>query len=154
MRKKSAVKLGEPLGLHRVADPAKALPQQALTLDPSLPIHGSELLISVKHLNVDSASFHQFMESAGKNPDQAAAKMLEVIRKRGKLQNPVTGSGGMLIGTVKEVGPFITNPDLMNLKVGDKVATLVSLTLTPLHIEKILAIHPQIERLDRKSTRL
>ena len=31
--------------------------------------------------------------------------MLEIIATRGKMQNPVTGSGGMLIGTVEEVGP-------------------------------------------------
>ena len=80
MRKKIAVKLSEHLGLHRVVDPARALPQQAFVLDPSLPIHGSELLISVKHLNVDSASFHQFMESAGKNQGHAAAKMPRPIR--------------------------------------------------------------------------
>lgn len=148
MRKKSAVKLSEHLGLHRVVEPPQALPQQAAVLDPALPIHGSELLISVKHLNVDSASFHQFMDAAGGKADVASRKMLEVIKKRGKLQNPVTGSGGMLIGVVKEVGPFVTNPDLMQLKTGDRVATLVSLTLTPLQIDKVLAIHPKIERLD------
>jgi L-erythro-3,5-diaminohexanoate dehydrogenase len=46
------------------------------------------------------------------------------------MQNPVTGSGGMLIGTVAEVGPL--SP--LGLKAGDRVATLVSLTLTPLAI--------------------
>src|SRR5690348_16629816 len=46
------------------------------------------------------------------------------------MQNPVTGSGGMLIGTVDEVGP--DSP--LGLKPGDRVATLVSLTLTPLRV--------------------
>ena len=44
------------------------------------------------------------------------------------MQNPVTGSGGMLVGTVEEVGP--ESP--LGLAVGDRVATLVSLSLTPL----------------------
>ena len=57
--------------------------------------------------------------------------MLEIVATRGKMQNPVTGSGGMLIGTVEEVGPDST----LGLAVGDHVATLVSLTLTPLVIE-------------------
>jgi len=42
----------------------------------------------------------------------------------------VTGSGGMLVGTVDEVGP--ASP--LGLAVGDRIATLVSLTLTPLAI--------------------
>ena len=47
------------------------------------------------------------------------------------MQNPETGSGGMLVGTVEEVGPESS----LGLAVGDRVATLVSLTLTPLVIE-------------------
>src|SRR3954453_22113289 len=47
------------------------------------------------------------------------------------MQNPETGSGGMLVGTVQEVGP--ESP--LGLRVGDRVSTLVSLTLTPLVIE-------------------
>ena len=61
--------------------------------------------------------------------------MLEIVATRGKMQNPETGSGGMLVGTVEEVGP--ESP--LGLQVGDRVATLVSLTLTPLVIEDGLA---------------
>jgi L-erythro-3,5-diaminohexanoate dehydrogenase len=46
------------------------------------------------------------------------------------MQNPVTGSGGMLVGTVVEVG----TDSPLSLRVGDRVATLVSLSLTPLRI--------------------
>ena len=58
-----------------------------------------------------------------------------IVATRGKMQNPETGSGGMLVGTVEEVGP--ESP--LGLSVGDRVATLVSLTLTPLVIEDGLA---------------
>ena len=51
------------------------------------------------------------------------------------MQNPVTGSGGMLTGTVEETGP--DSP--LGLKPGQRVATLVSLTLTPLVITDGLA---------------
>src|SRR5262245_47448711 len=51
------------------------------------------------------------------------------------MHNPETGSGGMLIGTVEEVGP----QSKLGLAVGDRVSTLVSLTLTPLVIEDGLA---------------
>lgn len=36
------------------------------------------------------------------------------------------------------------------LKVGDKIATLVSLSLTPLKIEEITAIYPEIDRVEIK----
>ena len=61
--------------------------------------------------------------------------MLEIVGERGKMQNPETGSGGMLVGTVEEVGE--RSP--LGLRVGDRVATLVSLTLTPLVVEDGLA---------------
>jgi L-erythro-3,5-diaminohexanoate dehydrogenase len=60
---------------------------------------------------------------------------VDIVAARGKMQNPETGSGGMLVGTVEEVGP--ESP--LGLEAGDRVATLVSLTLTPLVIEDGLA---------------
>ncbi len=136
------------LGLHRVISPAGALPQQATRLKNDLPSEEDEILIEVSSLNVDSASFHQFYESNQKDPQKTAAAILAVVEERGKLQNPVTGSGGMLLGTVKKVGTKITNADLRALKVGDRIATLVSLTLTPLKIEKIHKVIPEIERVE------
>ncbi|MGB5953723.1 MAG: L-erythro-3,5-diaminohexanoate dehydrogenase, partial [Ornithinimicrobium sp.] len=62
--------------------------------------------------------------------DQVRAEVLSIINERGKMQNPVTGSGGMLIGEVAAVGP--ASP--LGLHVGQPVATLVSLALTPLRI--------------------
>jgi L-erythro-3,5-diaminohexanoate dehydrogenase len=46
------------------------------------------------------------------------------------MHNPVTGSGGMLTGVVEDADPESS----LGLKPGDRVATLVSLTLTPLEI--------------------
>ena len=50
--------------------------------------------------------------------------------ERGKQHNPVTGSGGMFIGYVREIGERLR--DRIDLKAGDRIASLVSLTLTPL----------------------
>ena len=61
--------------------------------------------------------------------------MLEIVATRGKMQNPVTGSGGMLTGVVAEAGP--ESP--LGLEPGDRIATLVSLSLTPLVITDGLA---------------
>jgi L-erythro-3,5-diaminohexanoate dehydrogenase len=140
------------LGLHRVLEPANALPQQAKRIDPSLPGQPEEIVIDVASLNVDSASFHQFYNANGKDPARTGDAILSVIRERGKLQNPVTGSGGMLIGTVRSVGAKVTNPDLKRLKPGDRVATLVSLTLTPLLITKLKRVVPEIERVEVEGT--
>lgn len=136
------------LGLHRVLEPVGALPQQAQKLNSALPAEQEEILVKVHCLNVDSASFHQFYEANGKDAEKTGAAILQVIRERGKLQNPVTGSGGMLIGTVESVGRLVSNPDLRALRKGDKIATLVSLTLTPLHVEKIVRVIPEIERVE------
>ncbi len=133
-------------GLGRVVGEEGVLPQRAQRLDPSLPLRDSELLIDVESLNVDAASFKQIKQSAGGSPEKMIATVLEIVRARGKLQNPVTGSGGMLIGRVREIG--LSHPDHGKLHPGDRIATLVSLTLTPLQIDEVRGIHPEIDRID------
>ncbi len=125
----------DPTGLHRVLEPAGALPQAALRLDTRRELWPDEVRIRVERLNLDAASFRQLErkhEERGSGAgDAVRAEVLDIIASRGKMQNPETGSGGMLIGTVEEVGP--ESP--LGLSVGDRVTTLVSLTLTPLVIE-------------------
>ena len=123
-----------PVGLHRVLEPAGALPQAARRLDDSPEIAADEVRVAVRRLNLDAASFRQLREQHGSG-DAVRQAVLDIVAERGKMQNPVTGSGGMLVGVVEEVGP--ESP--LGLKVGDRVATLVSLTLTPLVIEDKLA---------------
>ncbi len=125
-----------PVGLHRVTDPAgAALPQAARVIDASPELWPDEVLIAVETLNLDAASFRQLSEKHAGDGDAVRAEVLAIVAERGKMQNPVTGSGGMLIGTVAEVGP--RSP--LGLSVGDRVATLVSLSLTPLTITDGLA---------------
>jgi L-erythro-3,5-diaminohexanoate dehydrogenase len=124
-----------PVGLHRVLAPAGVLPQAAERLDARAALGPDETRVRVKRLNLDAASFRQLADKHGGDGEKVRAEVLEIIEKRGKMHNPVTGSGGMLIGTVEEVGP--ESP--LGLKPGDEVATLVSLTLTPLAITDGLA---------------
>lgn len=127
-----------PVGLHRVLEPAGdeiTLPQAAQRLDASPQIWADEVRIDIEILNLDAASYRQLCsvhQLPGGDTDGAAVKaaVLDIVANRGKMQNPVTGSGGMLIGTVAEVGP--ASP--LGLAVGEQVATLVSLSLTPLQI--------------------
>jgi len=133
-----------PYGTHRVLSPAGALPQAAERLDNTTAMQDNELLIAVETLNVDSASFHQIKDACGSDPAKMAEMILDIVRHRGKLQNPVTGSGGMLLGTVKSVGPAFPG----NVKPGDRIATLVSLSLTPLAIRSIKRIRMDNDQVD------
>ena len=143
MSAESSVPRGEssPVGLHRVLEPAgQALPQAARRIDARPQLWPDEVRIAVETLNLDAASYRQLAEShrdgdGALDADALRATVLDIIATRGKMQNPVTGSGGMLIGTVEEVGP--RSP--LGLAAGDRVATLVSLSLTPLAITDALA---------------
>jgi L-erythro-3,5-diaminohexanoate dehydrogenase len=137
---------GDPYGLRRVVKPLGVLPQQAEVIDPLLPLGEDELLIDVEHLNIDAASFRQLSQVASGDVEKIASSVREIVKARGKMQNPVTGSGGMLIGRVASVGP--KHPAASELKPGDRIATLVSLTLTPLVLDEIRAVHAHAERLD------
>jgi L-erythro-3,5-diaminohexanoate dehydrogenase len=130
----TATSLATSLGLHRVVDPderlAGVLPQAAWRLDPSPRTGPGEVRIRVDRLNLDAASYRQLSEANDGDGDAIRAAVAEIIASRGKMHNPVTGSGGMLTGVVEEAGP--DSP--LGLKRGDRIATLVSLTLTPLEI--------------------
>jgi L-erythro-3,5-diaminohexanoate dehydrogenase len=126
----------DPTGLHRVLEPAGVMPQAAYRLDTRKDLWPDEVRIRVERLNLDAASYRQ-LERKHRAGDGSVdggairAEVLAIIGTRGKMQNPETGSGGMLVGTVEEVGP--RSP--LGLRVGDHVTTLVSLTLTPLVVE-------------------
>jgi L-erythro-3,5-diaminohexanoate dehydrogenase len=127
---------GDPTGLHRVLDDAVVLPQAARRLDTRRELWPDEVRIRVETLNLDAASFRQLeakhtTADGEVHGDRVRAEVRSIVASRGKMQNPVTGSGGMLIGTVEEVGP----ESRLGLAVGDRVATLVSLSLTPLVID-------------------
>ena len=141
MRKK-----GNKYGVHRVIEPKGLLTQAARKIDNTMECWSNEILCDVSALNIDSASFTQIYEACGRDLARTEGVILDIVAERGKLQNPVTGSGGMFIGTVREIGEDLAGK--IDLKVGDRIASLVSLSLTPLKIDKIKAIHPEIDRVD------
>jgi L-erythro-3,5-diaminohexanoate dehydrogenase len=124
-----------PFGLHRVVAPAGVLPQAARRLDTRPQIAPDEVRVAVERLNLDAACYRQLSDAHGGDPAGIRAAVAEIIQARGKMHNPVTGSGGMLVGVVDEAGPA----SVLGLKPGDRIATLVSLTLTPLVITDGLA---------------
>jgi L-erythro-3,5-diaminohexanoate dehydrogenase len=134
---------GDPYGCHRVLSPANAFPQAADRLDPSTPIYEDEILIRVDRLNLDSASFRQLKEAVRGELRAMAREIQQIVRLRGKMHNPATNSGGTLLGTVEDVGPAAGRRGFQK---GERIATLVSLTLTPLHLDAIDGIDPATEQ--------
>jgi len=141
---------GNPFGAHRVLEPRGGLPQPAVKLDNTTDfIYDNELLVDVDTLNIDSASFTQIRKECGGDGERIKSAILSIVAERGKMQNPVTGSGGMFIGRVEKIGPALEGRT--DLHAGDKIASLVSLSLTPLKIEKIIGIKPGTEQVSVKA---
>ncbi len=147
---------GCPYGSHRVLEPEGVLPQAAWKIDNSPAIYDNEILVDVRTLNIDAASFKQILGgcdpswSSERKQEYVAHTLLDIVSKRGKMHNPVTGSGGMLLGIVREFGPKVM--ERHGAKVGDLVATLVSLSLTPLNITKVKAVHLDKDQVDVEGT--
>lgn len=133
------------LGTHRVLEPAGAMPQAAWRLDATPVAHADEILCDVEALNIDSASFRQIVEANDGDAARVRAHVVALVAERGKHHNPVTGSGGMFVGSVREIGAALAAA--CDLRPGDRIASLVSLTLTPLRIERI-------ERLEMSTGRI
>lgn len=129
------------MGLHRVLEPLGALPYAATRLDVSPELAVGEVLVEVETLNVDSASWTQLRGQCDDDPTRMTAEVRALVRTQGKMHNPVTGSGGMLIGTVAAVGPGRELP-----AVGTRICSLVSLTCTPLVLHEITDLDPASPR--------
>lgn len=140
------MKKGDTYGIHRVIEPEGSLPQPAVKIDNDMEIYDNEILIDVQTLNIDSASFTQIREEAEGDIQMIKEIMMGIVEDKGKHQNPVTGSGGMLIGRVGKIGPALE--DKTDLKIGDKIATLVSLSLTPLRIDSIKQVRVDVDQVD------
>src|SRR5512136_1830910 len=101
------MKKGDRYGAHRVISPKGVLPQAADRIDNTMELFDNEILVDVKTLNVDSASFTQIEEEAGHDPKKIGEIIMNTVKTRGKQHNPVTGSGGMFMGTIAEIGPAL-----------------------------------------------
>jgi len=144
-----AQKHGNKFGTHRVIEPKGVLPQPANKVDNNMDeIYDNEILIDVQTLNIDSASFTDISNRANHDPEKIKEIMFDIVAKQGKHRNPWTGSGGMLLGKVEKIGDALQGK--IDLKVGDRIATLVSLSLTPLRIDEILEIRADIDQVDIK----
>ncbi|MCR4672976.1 MAG: L-erythro-3,5-diaminohexanoate dehydrogenase [Lachnospiraceae bacterium] len=140
---------GNKYGAHRVIEPRGVLTQAAARIDNDMSkLYDNEILCDVSSLNIDSASFTQIEQACGHDEAKIARMIMDIVNERGKMQNPVTGSGGMFIGTVSRIGSKLDGK--IDLAPGDRIGSLVSLSLTPLKIDEITAVHSSIDRVDIK----
>ena len=144
----NAVDLGERLGADRVLAPEGVLPQPALRLDASGPVRPFEFEVAVERLRLDSTSHSNLRARADADPAAMSRRIMEIVSGRGKMHNPETDSGGVLLGTVAAVGEHFTDPP----EVGERVVTLGSLTLTPLHLDSVDALDPDSPQLEVTGT--
>lgn len=125
-------------GLHRVVG-QRSLPQSADRLDANLPCGPTEIEIAVEYLHIDASSLRQLRAEHRGDLRSVRSALLTLVEERGKLHNRVTDSGGILIGTVATVGAGYPTPPA----VGTRIATLVSLTLTPLRLAELGEVDPE-----------
>ncbi|MBI2450524.1 MAG: hypothetical protein HYV47_03240 [Candidatus Nealsonbacteria bacterium] len=121
-------------GFHRVIVPKGVVPQAAKIVDSTPKIlHPSEMLLTVYKLNLDSTSMRQLRESS----DDVPGRIREIVRTRGKMHNPITNSGGVMIGKVRELGDCWKS---RGLKKGEWLIPLVSLSAIPMSLSSISEI--------------
>jgi hypothetical protein len=83
-----------------------------------MEIYDNEILIDVSALNIDSASFRQLWTASEQNEDRLKEMVLGIVGERGKMQNPVTGSGGMLMGSIAKIGTALQDRKDIKLAIG------------------------------------
>jgi L-erythro-3,5-diaminohexanoate dehydrogenase len=126
------------LGIHRVLEPRGSLPQPAWKLDNTPVAQAGETLVDVHVLHIDSASFTQIASVCQRDQQRMREHIRDIVEQRGKMHNPVTGSGGVLVGTIQELDePFAT---MDRLAIGDTIVSLTSLSWLPLYLESIETI--------------
>lgn len=123
----------EQYGFHRVADAKAAFPQSSQRLNPFPPYYENELVVAVDQLHLDSASFQSLKQQHGASEDKIKSAIKAIVEENGKMQNPVTGSGGVLTGTVQQ----LSEKYFPSVKKGNRIISLVSLTLCPLILQSI-----------------
>ncbi|MBE6035219.1 MAG: hypothetical protein E7222_11065 [Clostridiales bacterium] len=122
-------------GFGRVIEPKGFIPIAAWKLDNSLKIKKTEMRIRVQSIKFEEGNFRQLCNVCGYEENKIKSRVLDIVKKRGKLHNPSTDSGGICYGIVDEIGEDYKNHE--NLQVGDAIICLTSLTSLPLYLEKL-----------------
>lgn len=135
---------GNPYGSHRVIEPAGLLPQAAEIVDNNPAIYDNEILIEVEALQPTATAFGRIKKENNGDIEKIKQEFMNIVEHAGKFQDPVSKSGGILIGKIKQIGKDLQGKT--NADVGDRIATLVSLSLTPLKIYEITDVDLDTEQ--------
>lgn len=125
-------------GTNRVLEPQHVLPTSAWRLDNSRKLSPAEIRVDIKRIHIEGTSFKQICLEANDNDQRIKQKIMDIVIRRGKLHNPVTDTGGLVYGTVSEIGPEYDNKK--NFVPGEEVVCNASLASVPIYIDKILSI--------------
>lgn len=140
------MKSTDKFGINRTIEPKGSLPQPAWKLDNTMELRSNEILIDVKIINLNLVNFNAILEETNFQEERMKSRIMDIIEERGKLHNPVTGTGGILYGRVLEMSEGY--PNNYNIKVGDEIVSLGSMTLLPIKLDKIKAINFEIAQLE------
>jgi L-erythro-3,5-diaminohexanoate dehydrogenase len=127
------------LGVHRSLEPPGALPHIARRLDAALPANEYEVALAAEMLAIDATSFADLRRRGEGDPEAMASMIAGIVAEQGKLQNPATGSGGVVLGRVIAVG---AGRVLDELAPGELVVPLASLIAVPLQLDAVGPVDP------------
>ena len=133
-------------GQNRVLEPQYVLPTSAWKLDNSRKIEPFEMRVDIHKIHIEGTSFKQICLEANDNDERIKQKIMDIIIRRGKLHNPVTDTGGLFYGTVREIGAKYENP--LILKLGDEVICNTSMASVPINVDRVISIDRAFGQVD------
>jgi L-erythro-3,5-diaminohexanoate dehydrogenase len=127
------------LGVWRSKTPPGTLPHIARVLDAESAPNEFEVALHVERLAVDATSFGVIAQRGRGEPAAMARLITGIVADHGKLQNPWTGSGGVVMGRVASVG---RRHEARGLSPGQLVVPLASAICIPLKLESVGPVRP------------
>lgn len=124
----------------------RGLPIYAWKINNDTKIADDEMLIRVVKIHLENGSFNQIYSEVGGNEEKMKETVMEIVKQRGKMHNPYTGTGGLFGGIVEKIGKNFDNID--NISVGDEVIVPVSITMLPLKLKKVKNVNYVYNHLD------
>ena len=136
---RSEHKMSMPYGINRVLEPKHVLPTSAWKLDNNRSIYSDELKVSIQRIHLEGTGFKQICTESNDDEKKIKQAIIDIVIRRGKLHNPVTDTGGLVMGTVEEIGQDYDNRS--GLKIGDAVICNASAASIPMYIENITSVN-------------
>jgi len=135
-------------GIKRVLEPQHVLPTSAWKLDNGRNICPDELKVSIKRIHLEGTGFKQICTESNDDEKKIKQTIVDMVIRRGKLHNPITDTGGLVMGVVEEIGPEYNNVN--ELKVGELVICNASAASLPMYIEDIVSIDRAYNQVEAK----